>query len=67
MALKDKSARIPIMDGVRGFVALRVLLGQTSNFTGLQVPLLSYPFMAVDVFMLMSGFLMAIACQYFLV
>lgn len=63
IVLKDKRERIPIMDGVRGFAALWVLLGHISNFTGLHVPLLSYPFMAVDVFMLMSGFLMA---QHFL-
>jgi peptidoglycan/LPS O-acetylase OafA/YrhL len=63
MVLKEKAERIPIMDGVRGFAALWVLLGHVSNFTGLQVPLLSSPFHAVDVFMLMSGFLMA---QHFL-
>jgi len=53
-----KNDRLPILDGIRGYAALWVLLGHCSNLSGLNLPLLNRPQMAVDVFMIMSGFLM---------
>lgn len=61
--LSQPEGRIPVLDGFRGYAALWVVLGHISNFTELHIPLVSRPNVAVDVFMLMSGFLMA---QHFL-
>ena len=52
-------ARIGCLDGLRGAAALWVLIGHAMLLTGLRVPLLSSPDLAVDLFILLSGFLMA--------
>jgi peptidoglycan/LPS O-acetylase OafA/YrhL len=53
-----RSAHIDCLDGLRGFAALWVLFGHASLLTGWRQPLLSWPSLAVDLFMLLSGFLM---------
>jgi peptidoglycan/LPS O-acetylase OafA/YrhL len=50
--------RIPFLDGIRGYAALWVMLGHFSTRTGLRVPILQDPGIAVDLFMVVSGFLM---------
>src|SRR3954451_17493750 len=50
--------RIPFLDGVRGYASLWVMLGHFSTRTGFFIPILESPGIAVDVFMIVSGFLM---------
>jgi peptidoglycan/LPS O-acetylase OafA/YrhL len=55
----NASARIECLDGLRGIAAMWVLLGHAMILTGWQVPVLGRPALAVDLFMMLSGFLMA--------
>jgi peptidoglycan/LPS O-acetylase OafA/YrhL len=48
-----------IFDGLRGYMALWVLAGHCAALAGVGVPIISSPVLAVDIFMLISGFLMA--------
>ena len=48
-----------IFDGLRGFMALWVLIGHCAGASALNIPVINSPATAVDVFMLISGFLMA--------
>lgn len=50
--------RIPFFDGVRGYSALWVMLAHFSTRVGFSIPLLQSPGIAVDLFMVVSGFLM---------
>lgn len=50
--------RIAAIDGIRGCLALWVFWGHLSTASGARVPVLSVPALAVDLFMLLSGFLM---------
>jgi len=50
--------RIPFLDGVRGYASLWVMLGHFSTRTGFGIPIVENPGIAVDVFMIVSGFLM---------
>jgi peptidoglycan/LPS O-acetylase OafA/YrhL len=50
---------ISCLDGIRGGLALWVFWGHLANAVGLNMPLLSAPALAVDLFMLLSGFLMS--------
>lgn len=52
------SERIGHLDGLRGMAAFWVLAGHTCILTQYNIPLLSKPNFAVDLFMLISGFLM---------
>lgn len=54
-----KTARIDCLDGLRGLAALWVLLGHASLLSGFRIPLIHSPDLAVDLFMMLSGFLMA--------
>ncbi|HVJ40110.1 MAG TPA: acyltransferase [Dongiaceae bacterium] len=54
-----KTARIECLDGLRGLAALWVLLGHASLLSGWRIPLIHSPDLAVDLFMMLSGFLMA--------
>jgi peptidoglycan/LPS O-acetylase OafA/YrhL len=54
------SGDIPVLNGIRGLLALWVLLGHVHIYCGGQLPFLSTPGMAVYAFMVMSGFLMAL-------
>lgn len=50
---------IGCLDGIRGGLALWVFWGHLANAVGLDFPLLRAPALAVDLFMLLSGFLMS--------
>jgi peptidoglycan/LPS O-acetylase OafA/YrhL len=50
---------IPVLNGIRGLLALWVLLGHTLIICGAHLPILEAPGVAVFAFMVMSGFLMA--------
>lgn len=54
-------AHIPFLDGLRGLMAFWVLAGHTAYAAGAsnQLPIINNPTIAVDVFMFISGFLMA--------
>lgn len=58
-----KTARIECLDGLRGLAALWVLLGHASLLSGWKIPILHSPDLAVDLFMMLSGFLMAFHYQ----
>jgi peptidoglycan/LPS O-acetylase OafA/YrhL len=53
------SGNIPALDGIRGILALWVLLGHTLVGVGGSIPVLNIPGLAVYGFMTLSGFLMA--------
>ena len=50
--------RVECLDGLRGVAALWVLLGHMMILTGVRLPLMSKPDLGVDLFILLSGFLM---------
>jgi len=50
---------ITCLDGIRGLLAMWVFWGHICIFVGLKMPILGTPALAVDLFMLLSGFLMA--------
>lgn len=55
-----EAGHVPWLDGLRGIAALWVLVAHTMILTGVPgVPVLSWGELAVDLFMLLSGFLMA--------
>ncbi len=55
----QKSDWLPFLDGIRGFASLWVIVGHCIQNSGWNFPILSSPGFAVDIFMVMSGFLMA--------
>ncbi|MDQ0455019.1 acyltransferase family protein [Rhizobium paknamense] len=61
----DKSShmRIACLDGLRGLAALWVLVGHAHLLTGFRVPILASPDLGVDLFILLSGFLMVFHYQ----
>lgn len=60
LATGQNHGNLPWLDGLRGLAALWVLLSHIQILTGLgHIPLLSWGDLAVDLFMLLSGFLMA--------
>ncbi len=50
--------RVECLDGLRGLAALWVLFGHMMILTGFRLPFLSKPDLGVDLFILLSGFLM---------
>ncbi|VDZ67755.1 acyltransferase 3 [Klebsiella aerogenes] len=48
----------PELDGLRGFASLWVLLGHICILTQCNIPILSNPGLGVDLFILLSGYLM---------
>ena len=50
--------RVVCLDGMRGLAALWVLIGHSMLLTGFLAPVLSKPDLGVDLFILLSGFLM---------
>ncbi len=54
----DTRGHINCLDGLRGLAALWVLVGHAMLLSGWLVPLVSRPGLAVDLFILLSGFLM---------
>lgn len=51
-------SRIPCLDGLRGIAALWVLLGHSLMLSGWHVPIAAEPDLGVDLFIILSGFLM---------
>ncbi|WP_233221910.1 acyltransferase [Serratia sp. Nf2] len=49
----------PELDGLRGYASLWVVLGHICNLTNFNFPILRTPSIGVDVFILLSGYLMA--------
>ncbi len=50
--------RVECLDGLRGVAALWVLIGHMMILTGFRLPLIGSPDLGVDLFILLSGFLM---------
>src|SRR6516225_9730682 len=57
------AARVECLDGLRGIAALWVLLGHCAILTGLSLPVIGKPDLGVDLFMMLSGFLMVFHYQ----
>ena len=55
--------RIECLDGLRGLAALWVLIGHCLILTGFSLPILGKPDLGVDLFILLSGFLMTFQFQ----
>lgn len=55
--------RIECLDGLRGLAALWVLIGHCLILTGYSLPILGKPDLGVDLFILLSGFLMTFQFQ----
>lgn len=56
---KQPGEHLGFLDGIRGFASLWVVLSHGLKMSGWSLPLLKRGDLAVDVFMIMSGFLMA--------
>lgn len=57
---QKNAEHLPWLDGLRGFAALWVLASHVQILSGMRaIPVLSWGGLAVDLFMLLSGFLMA--------
>ncbi|MBK6854874.1 MAG: acyltransferase [Burkholderiales bacterium] len=57
------SNRINYLDGVRAALALWVVMGHAATLVGIKIPLLTKASVAVDLFMVLSGFFV---CQTFI-
>jgi peptidoglycan/LPS O-acetylase OafA/YrhL len=55
--------RVDCLDGLRGLAALWVLVGHCMILTGWRVPIIVQPELGVDLFILLSGFLMVFQYQ----
>lgn len=53
-----ETSRVPVLDGLRGIAALWVLVGHAALMAGVQSRLLNRPDLGVDLFIILSGFLM---------
>lgn len=60
VAKSPRSNHIKCLDGLRGLAALWVLVGHALLLAGWRLPLVSRPDLAVDLFILLSGFLMVL-------
>lgn len=58
-----KTDQLPFLDGLRGYAAVWVLISHALQLSGTRLPLISHGSWAVDVFIIMSGFLMAFHYQ----
>ncbi|MBL0372953.1 acyltransferase [Rhizobium sp. KVB221] len=56
--MTDNRHQLAFLDGLRGFASLWVLIGHAMFLTGYKVGLFAQPDMAVDLFIIISGFLM---------
>ena len=58
--------QIPALTGIRGIAALYVVLFHYAGLTGLKgkIPFISHGFIAVDLFFVLSGFVMALSYQH---
>ena len=55
---KSTPIRVECLDGLRGIAALWVLIGHCVLLTGWSLPVIDKPDLGVDLFMMLSGFLM---------
>ncbi|ESW94654.1 acyltransferase [Mesorhizobium sp. LSJC265A00] len=58
-----KSSRIVCLDGLRALAAIWVLVGHCLLLTGWQIPIVGEPDLGVDLFIMLSGFLMVFHYQ----
>lgn len=63
MAKAEQGYRIACLDGLRGLAALWVLIGHAHILTGFRVPIIGDPDLGVDLFVMLSGFLMVFHYQ----
>jgi peptidoglycan/LPS O-acetylase OafA/YrhL len=63
MAQARQGYRIACLDGLRGMAALWVLVGHAHILTGFRVPIIGDPDLGVDLFVMLSGFLMVFHYQ----
>lgn len=63
MAKAEQGYRIACLDGLRGLAALWVLVGHAHILTGFRVPIIGDPDLGVDLFVMLSGFLMVFHYQ----
>ncbi|MBB4479153.1 acyltransferase family protein [Rhizobium etli] len=59
----NSSGRVGCLDGLRGLAALWVLIGHAHLLTGFKVPVIGDPDLGVDLFIMLSGFLMVFHYQ----
>jgi peptidoglycan/LPS O-acetylase OafA/YrhL len=57
--MADNRHQLTFLDGLRGFASLWVLIGHAMFMTGYKIDILAQPDMAVELFIIISGFLMA--------
>ncbi|MES0034665.1 acyltransferase [Mesorhizobium sp. M0046] len=58
-----EASRIECLDGLRALAAIWVLIGHCLLLTGWQIPMLGEPDLGVDLFIMLSGFLMVFHYQ----
>jgi peptidoglycan/LPS O-acetylase OafA/YrhL len=58
-----RKTRIDCLDGLRGLASLWVMIGHALLLTGWRLPVLSEPDLGVDLFIMLSGFLMVFHYQ----
>ncbi|MBB4235107.1 acyltransferase family protein [Rhizobium esperanzae] len=63
MSVMGSGRRIECLDGLRGLAALWVLIGHAHILTGFHVPIIGDPDLGVDLFIMLSGFLMVFHYQ----
>ena len=56
--MADSRHKLAFLDGLRGYASLWVLIGHVMFMTGYKVEILAQPDMAVELFIIISGFLM---------
>lgn len=57
--IKEQDATIPCLNGIRGIAALWVMVSHINLLSGMyRIPIISSGGLAVDLFMIMSGYLM---------
>lgn len=61
--MSSQNHHVGFLDGLRGFAALWVLVGHMMILTGFNIPIVVLPDLAVDLFILISGFLMTFKYQ----
>ena len=61
--MRQASSRVEGLDGLRALAAIWVLVGHCLLLTGWRVPILGEPDLGVDLFIMLSGFLMVFHYQ----
>ena len=61
--MRQTSSRVECLDGLRALAAIWVLVGHCLLLTGWRVPILGEPDLGVDLFIMLSGFLMVFHYQ----